>query len=67
MSLGRDSDRPVNSSMRCSRCRTVLGWQKIFLAVSLAEPSASTQARKVSSKMVRSSAGSVFRGHFVTV
>jgi hypothetical protein len=44
MSLGRESDRPVNSSMRCNRCRTVLGWQKTFVAVSLAEPPASTQS-----------------------
>jgi hypothetical protein len=27
-SLGRERDRPVRFSIRCKRCRTVLGWQE---------------------------------------
>ena len=60
MSLGRESDRLVNSSIRRRRCRTVLGWQKIFAAASLAEPPACNHAWKVSSRIVRSSGGSSF-------
>lgn len=59
-SRGCDTDLPVSSSMRCSRCRTVLGWQTRSAPASVKEPPWSTQLMNVSVSVRRSSGSSRF-------